>query len=55
MPQHRGMLEGWGRRGWWVGQWGSTLIEAKGREERVVVGWGGLWRGKLGSGISFEV
>ena len=29
----------------WVGQervdgWGSTLIEAKGREERAVVGWG---------------
>jgi hypothetical protein len=23
-----------------IGRWGSTLIEAKGREEREVVGWG---------------
>ena len=23
-----------------VGQWGSTLIEAKGREKRADVGWG---------------
>jgi hypothetical protein len=33
MPQLRGMLEGWVGRGW------STLIKAKGREERADVGW----------------
>jgi hypothetical protein len=37
------MLEGWGGREW-VGEWGSTIIEAKGRKEREVVGWEGLWR-----------
>jgi hypothetical protein len=30
MPQLRGMLEWWGRRGW-VGWWESILMEAKGR------------------------
>jgi hypothetical protein len=44
MPQHRGMLEQWGG-------WRSTLIEAKGREERADVGWGGLWRDNLEVGI----
>ena len=37
MPQHKGMQEGWSERGWV-----STLIEAKGREESVVVRWGPL-------------
>ena len=39
MPQCRGRLEWWGRSGW-VGRWGSTLIETKGREERADVGGG---------------
>ena len=38
MPQCRGMLERWG--GETVGGYRSTFIEAKGREERKVVGCG---------------
>ena len=37
MPQYMQMLECWGGRGW-LGGWVSTLIEAKGREKREVVG-----------------
>jgi hypothetical protein len=35
-PRKKGMLEGWGKRGW-VGKY---LPRGKGREEREVVGWG---------------
>jgi len=50
MPQHRGMLEQWGGRGWVDGGVPrSTLIETKGREERADVGWeicGGVTNGE---------
>jgi hypothetical protein len=50
MPRSRGILE-------WLGEMvdrrRSILIEAKGRKERVDMGWGVVDR-LLGSGISFE-
>ena len=38
-----------------MGGWRSTLIESKGREEREILGWGGLWRSNQERGISFEM
>lgn len=35
IPQHRGMLQGWGRES--VSGWGNTFIEAN---ERADLGWG---------------
>jgi hypothetical protein len=39
-----------------AGEWGSTLIQERGREEREVVGWWGrLVEGYQGNRLSFEI
>jgi hypothetical protein len=53
MPQHRGMLEWWGWRGWVDG--GSTLIEVKVRGERDSRCGKGVVEGQSGSRMSFEM
>jgi len=41
----------WGGGREWVGEWGSILIDAGGRGDRI----GGFQRGNQGKGIAFEM